>query len=131
MPSSNWGPAPEAKARSRPRAEPTVFPEGLLSEIRGQVIGADRKPARAALVFVSDGLSGFPFQPPTEPVSVHNDGTGFSPPLAAIQTGQPLFIRSANHQLHTVQMVKPDRSWVLNVPLLGSGEARELEFAEG
>jgi hypothetical protein len=52
------GPAPEAKARSKPRAEPTVFPKGLLSEIHGQVIeriGSQRAPCWYLFLMVSVG----------------------------------------------------------------------------
>jgi plastocyanin len=77
---------------------------------------------------VGEGLADFVAESPKQAVLLENDGTGFSPSLAAIQTGQPLEMRSTDHQLHTVQMKKEDGSWVLNVPILGSGTSRTLAF---
>jgi hypothetical protein len=119
---------PDGEARLRVRPKPTIFPEGSTADVRGQVIGADRQPVQGALVFVADGLDQFAFESPTQPVDFQNDGKRFSPPIAVVQVGQPLIVRSANQQLHTLQMMKRDRSWVLNVPLLASGQERTIEF---
>jgi hypothetical protein len=124
------GPLTETKAGLKARPKATAFAEGSLGEIDGRVTRADGTLVQGALVFVSDGLNELVFEPPTQPVAMENVGTGFSPPLTAVQVGQPLVIRSADHQLHTVQMMKQDRSWVLNVPILGSGSGRTLEFDE-
>jgi len=122
-------PAPRGEAATaREKPKPTIFAEGSLADIRGQVLGGDRQPVVGALVFVSDGLNQFAFEPPTQPVRLQNDGKQFSPSIAVVQVGQPLVVRSANHELHTMQMMKSDRSWVLNVPLLASGQERVLEF---
>ncbi|HKD40432.1 MAG TPA: carboxypeptidase-like regulatory domain-containing protein [Myxococcaceae bacterium] len=120
----------ETKARLKAKPKATVFAEGSLGEIEGRATRLDGTVVRAALVFISDGLNELVFEPPNQPVTLENTGTGFSPGLLAIQVGQPLVIRSADHQLHTVQMMKQDRSWVLNVPILGSGSGRTLEFDE-
>ena len=120
--------APSEQAKARVKLQPTIFPEGSLADVGGQVIGADRQPVEGVLVFVSDGLNQFTFEPPVHPVLLQNDGHRFSPSIAVVQVGQPLIVRSANHELHTMRMMKRDRSWVLNVPLLASGQERVLEF---
>src|SRR5262245_6226695 len=123
-------PTPGGEAKVREKHKPTIFPEGSLADLRGQVLGGDRQPVEGALVFVSDGLNQFAFEAPAQPVLLQNDGKRFSPSIAVVQVGQPLIVRSSNHELHTVQMMKRDRSWVLNVPLLASGEERVLEFSD-
>ena len=122
--------APSEQAKARVKPKPTIFPEGSLADVGGQVSGADRQPVEGALVFVSDGLNQFAFEPPAQPVALQNDGKQFSPSIAVLQVGQPLSVHSANHELHTVRMAKRDHSWVLNVPLLASGQERVLEFDE-
>ncbi len=123
-------PVADTKAKVKARAKPTILPEGSLGEIDGRITEVDGRAVRGALVFISDGLGDLVFESSARPVTLQNDGISFSPPVAAIQTGQPLVIRSANHELHTLQMIKQDRSWVLNVPILASGDARTLEFDE-
>jgi hypothetical protein len=120
----------ETKARLKAKPKATVFAEGSLGEIEGRATRVDGTVVGGALIFISDGLNQLVFEPPNQPITLENVGTGFFPSLAAIQVGQPLVIRSADHQLHTVQMMKQDRSWVLNVPILGSGSGRTLEFDE-
>ena len=119
---------PGREIQARVKSKPTIFPEGSTADVRGQVVDADRRPIKGTLVFVSDGLSRYTFEAPAQPVHLQNDGMQFSPSLAVVQVGQPLIIRSANHELHTVQMMKRDRDWVLNIPLLASGQERVLEF---
>ena len=121
-------PTPGGEARARVKLKPTIFPEGSLADVRGQVIGGDRQPVEGALVFVSDGLNQYAFEPPAQPVTLQNDGKRFSPSTAVVQVAQPLIVRSANHVLHTLRIMKRDRGWVLNVPLLASGQERTLEF---
>ncbi len=119
---------PGVEARVRVKPKPSIVPESSLADVRGQVIGGDRQPVEGALVFVSDGLSQYAFEPPVQPIAVQNDGKRFFPSVAVVQVGQPLNVRSANHELHTLRIMKRDRSWVLNVPLLASGQERVLEF---
>jgi hypothetical protein len=125
-------PAPSVDIRTevKARPKPTILPEGSLGELDGRVIGVDGQAAQGALVFISEGLADLVFESSSQPVTLQNDGIRFSPSVAAIQTHQPLIVRSANHELHTLQMTKQDRSWVLNVPILASGEGRTLEFDE-
>jgi plastocyanin len=120
--------ASQTKAQTKPSPKPTPLQESSRGHIQGMVIGNDRRGVSGALVFVSEGLNRFVFEPPAEAVIIENDGTRFSPAVSAVQTGQPLVVRSANHELHTVQMMKHDRSWVMNVPVLASGEGRQLKF---
>jgi len=113
---------------ARRNLKPTVIAEGSRGEIHGRVIDRDGRGIQGALVFISDGLKDLVFAPPEEPVTLENNGKAFVPPIAAVQTGQPLSARSANHELHTLLLTKSDRSWVMNVPLLASGQSRTIQF---
>ncbi len=121
-------PAVDAALRVKPKPKPTSLPQASLAEIQGRVAGAKGKAIPGALIFISNGMNELVFDPPTQPVVLQNDGKRFSPAVGVLQTGQPLVILYANHELHTLQMMKQDHSWVLNVPILGSGDGRRLEF---
>jgi hypothetical protein len=123
-------PAVEANSRVKPKPEPTRLPQASLGEVQGRVTGGDGTAVPNALIFISNGLGQLVFEPPAQPVILKNDGKRFSPSVSVLQTGQPLVILSANHELHTLQMMKHDHSWVLNVPILASGDGRRLEFDE-
>jgi catechol 2,3-dioxygenase-like lactoylglutathione lyase family enzyme len=127
-------PAPTEEPKvpvSAPDARPpSILPPGSLGEISGAVVNLAGKPVEGALVFVSAGLEGLVFEAPRRPVTLENDGTRFIPSLAVVQTGQPLVLRSANQELHTLLMMKRDRSWVFNVPMLGSGQERTVFLKE-
>ncbi|HME90459.1 MAG TPA: hypothetical protein VKE49_03485, partial [Myxococcaceae bacterium] len=118
---------PEAAQR---KSKPSVIADASRGEIRGRVNGRDGKALEGALVFISQGLERFVFAAPEEEVTLENNGKAFVPRIAAIQTGQPLSARSANHELHTLLLTQPDRSWVMNVPLLASGQVRTVRFDE-
>jgi len=109
---------------------PSIFLPESLGEISGTVVNLAGKPVDGALVFVSAGLEGLVFEAPKQPVTLENDGTRFVPLLGVVQTGQPLVLRSANQELHTLLMMKRDRSWVFNVPMLGSGQGRTVFLKE-
>src|SRR5262249_46440537 len=79
---------------------------------------------------VSSVLEGLLFAAPDAAFRLENDGTRFIPGLGAVQTGQAFVVRSANRELHTLLMTKPDRSWVFNIPMLASGADRSLKFDE-
>src|SRR5215472_2733626 len=55
-------PTPTSEARARVKSKPTIFPEGSTADIRGQIISADRRPVKGALVFVSDELNQLGFE---------------------------------------------------------------------
>jgi len=121
-------PSADPALHVKPKPKPTTLSPASLGEIGGRVVGAKGKAIPGVLVFISNGLNDLVFEPPAEPVILENDGKRFSPPVSVLQTGQPLVIVSANHELHTLQMMKQDHSWVLNVPILASGNGRRLEF---
>jgi len=123
-------PSVDAALRVKPKPKPTSLPQASLGEIQGGVTGANGTAIPGALIFISNGLSELVFDPPTRTVVLQNDGKRFSPSVSVLQTGQPLVIVSANHELHTLQMMKQDHSWVLNVPILASGDGRRLEIDE-
>lgn len=115
---------------TRRNLKPTFIAEASRGEIHGRVIDRDGRGIQGALVFISDGLKDLIFAPPEEPMTLENNGKAFVPLIAAIQTGQPLSARSANHELHTLLLTQSDRSWVMNVPLLASGQSRTVRFDE-
>jgi len=106
---------------------PTVIPEAMRTDIEGQVTRGGSG-ISGVLVFVSGGLEGLVFAAPDTAFRLENDGTQFTPRLGAVQTGQTFVVRSANRELHTLLMTKPDRSWVFNIPMLASGADRSLKF---
>jgi len=112
-----------------PPRPPTVLPEAMRADIEGLVTRAGSG-ISGVLVFVSSGLEGLAFAAPDAAFRLENDGTRFIPGLGAVQTGQAFVVRSANRELHTLLMTKPDRSWVFNIPMLAAGTDRSLKFDE-
>jgi hypothetical protein len=122
--------ADEAAEISPPAHETAPAPTPVAPEttgaLSGVVAGDDGKPVAGALVWVRSGLEAFTFAPPAEPVALENDGSGFAPPVAVVQTWQPLLVRSTNSKLHTIYAVAEDGSSVFSFPVLASGDPRRI-----
>jgi hypothetical protein len=104
-------------------APPSVIPAARRGSVRGTVLDADGKPVASAFVFIAKGLEGLTFAPPSDPLSLSNDGTGIVPRLAIAQAGQRIEAHATDGRLHTFVAAAVGAAPVFHVPLLKSGAA--------
>jgi hypothetical protein len=103
------------------RAEDTVDVAGTLTDAAG-------RPISGAVAYVDRGLEAFVFAPPRAPVEVIAHPGGFDPPIAALEAGQPLVLRSPEGALHTVRGSTPNGAPVFNFPSLHNGPERTIRI---
>ncbi len=98
-----------AKAPYRPRSyaaptapspAPAPSPLGETVTISGLVVDSDGVPVAGVLAYVATGLEDYTFAAPDDPVVLRHDGSRVQPPVAVVQTYQPLQLRS-ERRLHT------------------------------
>lgn len=111
---------PATAAAPEPLPPPSVIPPETTGILEGVAADETGKPLAGALVFIESGLETFAFAPPNEPLRLENTGAGISPRLAAAQTGQPIFARSADGHLHTF-VASSSGATLLNMPLISAG----------
>jgi hypothetical protein len=99
---------------------PTVIDPARTGRLAVEVVDDAGRPVAGAHAYVVRGLEGFVFAPPAERVTLVNDGSGVTPALAVVQTGQPIEGRSTDGRLHTL-VVRREGAALFNVPLLSSG----------
>ncbi len=121
---------PTPASRPKPVATPTPIDPVQTGTIVGRVVDGTGKPLAGAVVYVASGLEGYVFAPPSTPLQISNDGTGFTPSLAVAQTGQVIQARSTDGQLHTLLLSARAGNWVRNIPLLATGAANSLPSAD-
>jgi plastocyanin len=63
----------------------------------------DNKALQNVFVYVKDGLNGFVFPIPTQPVVLDQDKCRYSPRVLGVRVGQPLQIRNSDPLLHNVR----------------------------
>jgi hypothetical protein len=114
---------------SEPVITPTKLDPAQTGSITVTVKGADGAPRAGAIAYVAAGLEGFVFAPPSEPVTLVNDGHGVLPKIAAAQIYQRIEGRSQDGRLHTLIVSKDGAAW-FNVPLLSSGDPTRVRAGE-
>ena len=67
------------------------------------LIVGDNKAIQNVFVYVKDGLNGFVFPIPTQPVVLDQDKCRYSPRVLGVRVGQPLQIRNSDPLLHNVR----------------------------
>jgi plastocyanin len=63
-------------------------------------------------VYIKEGLQGKTFEPPTEPVSVAQEGCWFNPRVVGIQVGQPFRVLNSDPLTHNIHpLAQVNREW--------------------
>lgn len=71
-------------------------------------------------VYVTDGLSGYSFPIPTEPVLLDQDKCRYTPRVLGVRVGQPLAIRNSDPLLHNVRAEgKINQPFNMSTPIEG------------
>ena len=81
-------------------------PNGVPSEN----IGVDNGALENVFVYIKDGLSGYYFEVPTDPVKLDQRGCRFVPHVLGVRAGQPLTIGNSDdapHNVHALPAVNP------------------------
>jgi len=119
-PAVSSAPLPRARRARTTAAAPrpaSVIPAEETGSLEGSVADAAGRAQEGALVFLSAGLERFRFAPPAGAAALAVGGGRFSPPVLAIEAGQPLAISSSDGRLHTLDVRAAGRT-VMNAPVL-------------
>ena len=82
-------------------------------------------------VYVKDGLSGYYFDTPTEPVKVDQQRCRYVPHVFGAQTGQPIEVSNSDPTLHNVHaMAAVNRSFNYGQPMKGMKNTTSFNAAE-
>jgi len=119
------GQASRFDVREPPPATP--LDPARCGSLAGVVVDAAGAPQAGALVAVTGGLADIVFAPPRDGVVLDHDGSGFLPGRAVVLTYQPLIVRGAADELHTVHALDERGRQLFNQALVPGGE-RTLMF---
>ena len=82
-------------------------------------------------VYVKDGLSGYYFDTPTEPVKVDQQRCRYVPHVFGAQTGQPIEVSNSDPTLHNVHaMAAVNRGFNYGQPMKGMKNTTSFKAAE-
>ncbi|MBN8733086.1 MAG: hypothetical protein J0L64_21300, partial [Acidobacteria bacterium] len=82
-------------------------------------------------VYISAGLDGKPFEPPTTPVRLNQSGCMFTPHVSGVMTGQPLVVANSDPVTHNVHpMPEKNREWNQGQPPGAPEIERTFRFEE-
>ena len=81
------------------------------------------------LVYVSKGLEGKTFAPPTQPMVLDQVGCMYTPHVVGVMVGQTLEVRNSDATLHNV-MATPRNNAPFNVGMPGKGQKIERVFRQ-
>jgi hypothetical protein len=95
--------------------------------LEGLVVDAAGAPEAGALVALTGGLDKLVFAPPAGGALLTHGAEGFSPSRAIVLTWEPLVVRGAADQLHTVHASDEHGRQLFNLALVPGGE-RTLMF---
>ncbi|MFT5285714.1 MAG: hypothetical protein ACI8TQ_001881 [Planctomycetota bacterium] len=124
LPENVATPTESSETAFSPRAvpEPTTLDPGDLGSIAGRVEDANGNPVANAFVRITSGLEAFVFTPPSEKLTLTNDGSGFSPSFAVAQTYQLVAMESSTDGIHTIVILDDAQHRMLNFPVLPESE---------
>jgi len=104
------------RAPGEPPMDSPIDP-ATVGHLSGIVVGPEDSPMEGAVVWISGGLAPHSWAPPTGPMTIRNDGRGFSPVLTIVHAFQPVTLRSDNGALHTVSGTDSTGRRVFNLPV--------------
>lgn len=95
------------------------------------VVTAGGAPRAGAVVWVAAGIEGYAHPQRNDPVEIADDGRGFVPPAAAVQTRQPLRLRSLDGRLHAIRGSDTRGRTVFNVAVPAAATLVHLDEPAG
>lgn len=95
---------------------------------RHYVVGADNGLADV-FVYISKGLEGKKFTPPTQPATLTQVGCNYEPYVQGVMVGQPLAIKNADPVLHNVHALpNVDGNQEFNIAQPTQGEVNDTKW---
>jgi hypothetical protein len=95
------------------------------------VVTAAGAPRGGVVVWVAQGVEEFTYAQRADVVDVVDDGGGFVPPVAAVQAGAPLRLRSGDGRLHAIRATNTAGQTVFNVAATSSSTVVRVREAAG
>jgi hypothetical protein len=123
-------PAPPRRFPPAPAETPHLVPPPEAASLEG-VVTAGGAPRAGAVVWVARGLEGYAHPQRTTMVEIVDDGSGFVPPVAAVQVRQPLNLRSGDGRLHAIRGSDARGRTVFNVAVPVAATLVHLEEPAG
>ena len=82
-------------------------------------------------VYVKEGLEGFSFEPPVDPLTLENKGCVYVPHVSGAQVGQPVIFLNQDPTLHNIHSYsKNSKPWNLGLPFQGMKQTKKFAAAE-
>ena len=82
-------------------------------------------------IYVKEGLEGYSFAPPSEPVIMNNEKCLYVPHVTGVQVGQPVTLLNSDPTLHNIHSyAKNSKQWNLGLPFQGMKQTKKFEAAE-
>jgi hypothetical protein len=82
-------------------------------------------------VYVKDGLAGYYFDTPTEPVKLDQSGCRYTPHVFGVRSGQPLEISNSDATMHNVHaLASVNREFNFGQPIKGQKDTRRFTARE-
>lgn len=124
------GTAPAPAALSvKGNPECAVFHKGGSVASEELVVNGDA--LQNVFVYVKEGLEGYSFAPPQEPVVIENKGCLYVPHVAGAMVGQSVSFLNQDTTLHNIHSYpKSQKAFNLGLPLIGMKQTKKFEAPE-
>ena len=82
-------------------------------------------------VYVKEGLEGYSFTAPTEPVTIENKTCVYVPHVTGVRVGQPVNFLNQDSTLHNIHAYpKASKPFNLGLPLVGMRQTKKFDAPE-
>ena len=100
-------------------------------KILSEELVAENDGLRNVFVYIKEGLEGYQFDPPSEPVTISNKSCVYTPHVSGAQAGQPVALLNEDNTLHNVHTYsKNNRPFNLGFPFQGMKQTKKFDAAE-
>jgi hypothetical protein len=104
-------------------------PPPTVTTTRHYVVGADGGLANV-FVYISTGMEGKKFTPPTEPAELDQQGCNYHPYVSAVMVGQPVRIKNSDPIMHNIHALpKVDGNTEFNFAQPSQGDVNDTKWA--